>query len=156
MSQDEDADEDEVEEKTERTDYETVKNDKNTTNPPGDEIKEEKPTAAKKTTKHLSQAKPKPKSDTDLKQRPQVQNNLQTQHSAPPSTDAKLTLLTPAETETDAKMDTEQAQTETNKTNNPQKKVKRKSVTTPTKETKLNPIKTKRKSNRSETLKILS
>ena len=61
MSQDEDEDEDE----TERTDNATVKNDKKTTNAPGDEIKEEKPTAVKQTTKHLSIAKLKPKSDTD-------------------------------------------------------------------------------------------
>ena len=155
MSQDEDMDEDEdeVEDKTERTDNETVKNDTNTTNPPGDEIKAEKPTEAKQTIKHLPQAKPRPKSDTNSKQTPQVKNNLQTQHSAPPSAEAQLTLLVPAETETgtDTKMDTEQTETEPNKTNNPQKNVKRKSVTTPTKETKLNPIKTKRKPNRTET-----
>ena len=95
MSQDEDVDEDEVEDKTERTDNETVKNDKNTTNPPGDEIKVEKPTEAKQTTKHLPQAKLKPKSDTNSKQTPQVQNNLLTQHSAAPSADAQLTLLVP-------------------------------------------------------------
>ena len=155
MSQDEDMneDEDEVEDKSERTENETVKKDKTTTDPPCDEIKAEKPTEAKQTTKHLPQAKPRPKSDTNSKQTPQVQNNLQTQHSAPPSAEAQPTLLVPAETETgtDTKMDTEQTETEPNKTNNPQKNVKRKSVTTPTKETKLNPIKTKRKPNRTET-----
>ena len=129
MSQDEDEDEDE----TERTDNATVKNDKKTTNAPGDEIKEERPTAVKQTTKHLSITKLKPKSDTDSKQRSQVQNNLKTQQNAPPSTEVQFTLLVPVET------------------NNPQKKVKRKSVTTPTKEMKLNLIKTKRKPNRSET-----
>ena len=151
MSQDKEGDEDEDE--PEQTDNPTVKKVKKTTNPTGDEKKEEKQTAVKKMTKHLSTAKPKPKSDTNSKQRPQVQNNLQTLPNAPPSTDAKLTLLAPAETETetDTKMETEQAKTETNKTDNPQKKAKRKSVMTPTKETKLNPIKTKRKPNRSET-----
>ena len=153
MSQDEDEDEVEDEAETERTDNTTIKDDTKTTNPPGDETKAEKPTEAKQTIKPLPQAKPRPKSDTNTKQTPQVQNNLQTQHSAPPSAEAQLTLLVPAVTETgtDTKMDTEQTETEPNKTNNPQKNVKRKSVTTPTKETKLNPIKTKRKPNRTET-----
>ena len=64
MSQDKDVDE--VEDKTERTDNGTVKNDKNTTNPPGCKIKVEKPTAAKQKTKHLPQEKPKPLSDTNF------------------------------------------------------------------------------------------